>query len=352
MSENKILIGELPTGCRLCEKGAKAVLFLTGQCDNQCSYCPVSVERKNKDITYINEKEVSSREDLLHELKSMNALGTGITGGEPLLCYERLIRYLKIIKEELGGDHHVHLYTTKPIDVEKQNRLKMYGLDEIRYHFPGLNYSSKLHKSLELSSRKFDTGIELPSIPNYEEEIIDLIEKINEPIDFLNLDELEFSESNFEKLKERGFRGESRLNNSIKGSKRTAKKVFKELKPEFEFTLHFCSSSFKDSVQLKNRYRRKSKNIKNEYEEITEDGTLLKAVLSGTSSKEIYNKLKKNFGVPEKLIEINKETNNVETAWYVAEELSEELNSLDIEANLIEFYPTEDRFVVQKIPLT
>src|SRR5574341_2335547 len=101
----------LPEGCRLCYKGAKMVLFVTGVCGRGCFYGPVSNKRRGKDVIFANERRVEKNEDILEEAVSMEALGTGITGGEPLLRLDRVVRYIKLLKNRFGVSHHIHLYT-------------------------------------------------------------------------------------------------------------------------------------------------------------------------------------------------------------------------------------------------
>ncbi len=87
------------------------VLFVTGRCNRTCWYCPLSKERKGQDVIFANERPVSSREDILEEAVAMSALGTGITGGEPLLVPERVAEFSRLLKERFGPEHHIHLYT-------------------------------------------------------------------------------------------------------------------------------------------------------------------------------------------------------------------------------------------------
>ncbi|WNY22849.1 hypothetical protein MmiHf6_01340 [Methanimicrococcus hongohii] len=126
----------LPDGCLCCRKGAKMVLFVTGICRKTCFFCPLSVERKNKDVIFANERAVYSDSDVLEEARSMNAEGTGITGGEPLLELERVIHYIHLLKNEFGKNHHIHLYTSTAPSENDLKELADAGLDEIRFHPP------------------------------------------------------------------------------------------------------------------------------------------------------------------------------------------------------------------------
>ena len=90
----------IPKGCKYCLKGAKAVLFLNGICQKpyHCSwYCPISEERRDKEITYADEIEIDSKMELLEEINKIDAKGMSITGGEPLseLNLEKTFEYIR-----------------------------------------------------------------------------------------------------------------------------------------------------------------------------------------------------------------------------------------------------------------
>ena len=93
----------IPKGCKYCLKGSKAVLFLNGICQkpDHCSwYCPISEERRDKDVTFADEIEITTKEELLKEIKMINAQGMSITGGEPLseINFEKTLDYIKYVK--------------------------------------------------------------------------------------------------------------------------------------------------------------------------------------------------------------------------------------------------------------
>ena len=88
-------------GCSLCVKGRKLVLFVTGLCSNNCPYCPISDQKKNKDVVFANELPVKKDSDIIKEAKLCSAKGAGITGGDPLVKIYRTVHCIKLLKKEL-----------------------------------------------------------------------------------------------------------------------------------------------------------------------------------------------------------------------------------------------------------
>ena len=142
MEESGSFSGYLPEGCRLCQKGAKMVLFVTGVCGRGCFYCPLSDDRKEKPVSFANERRIFSDDDVIDEAREMDALGTGITGGEPLSDTETTLRYIRLLKTTFGPEHHIHLYTSRAADDRTLELLSQAGLDEIRFHPPLEMWSS------------------------------------------------------------------------------------------------------------------------------------------------------------------------------------------------------------------
>ena len=107
--------GILPKGCRMCVKGEKLVLFITGFCPRRCYFCPLSEKKFGKDVVFADEwkiKNPDNPEELIKEAKLINAKGAGITGGDPLTKINRCVKYIKLLKKHFTKKFHIHLYTT------------------------------------------------------------------------------------------------------------------------------------------------------------------------------------------------------------------------------------------------
>ncbi len=276
----------LPKGCKLCLKGQKAVLFLNGICQHpdHCSwYCPISAERKDKDLTFADEIKINSKDGLLEEINKIDARGVSITGGEPLskLNLAKSIDYIKYIKLQKGSKFHIHLYTNG-INVNERlvEELVSAGLDEIRFHPDKENWSN-IEYALD---KGFDVGAEVPVIPSKEDlnnlrEFIIYIDKIG--VNFINLNEFEYCFPNSQSLKQKNFNLKEGTIASVVKSQESALDLIKDLNKHVSLQIHFCSTAAKDYFQLKNRYLRRAKNIRLSYEVITDEGLLIFAQLEG-----------------------------------------------------------------------
>jgi len=342
--------GTLPPGCVLCEQGAKLVLLVTGKCAKRCGYCPLSAQKKGKDVFFANERRIQAVDEALEEAELMDALGTGITGGDPLIAVQRTADSIKALKKRFGKDHHIHLYTSTT-DKARIDRVARAGLDEIRFH-PPVSLWKRLERSefadaLMLSKKRGMTvGLEVPVIPGRGEEIGSLVRSADSlGLDFVNLNELEFSETNWRALRAMGFDVKDDVSSAVAGSQELALSV---LRTDIAMPLHYCSSSFKDGVQLRERIGRRARNVRKPHEILTNDGTLLKGVVETGDPAGVARALARDYDVPARLMWVDEEKARLEVAPWVLEEIASEL---ELRSFIVEEYPTADRLEVERSPL-
>lgn len=342
--------GTLPPGCVLCEKGAKMVLLVTGRCARRCGYCPLSAQKKGKDVFFANERRISGVGEAIEEAGLMDALGTGVTGGDPLIAVQRTADSIRALKKRFGDGHHVHLYTSTT-DGDRIDRVARAGLDEIRFH-PPVGLWTRLEGTafagaLRLSGRRgMKAGFEVPAIPGRAKELSALVRSADAlGADFVNLNELEFSETNWRALRKLGFDVKDDVSSAVAGSEELAMGV---LRSGASVPLHYCSSAFKDGVQLRRRIARRARNVRRPHEVLTHDGTLLKGVVETADPEGVAGMLIMDFDVPPRLLCIDREKGRLEVAPWVLEELAP---GLPLDSYIVEEYPTADRLEVERTPL-
>ncbi len=369
-------VGVLPLGCIQCREGAKLVLFITGLCDKECFYCPVSRNKMYRDVMFANERPVHLGDwsAMLDECRLIDAKGAGITGGDPMVVPDRVVEALRVLRAEFGPQFHTHLYTSCAFDLQWIAKLKEAGLDEIRFHPDSRDYAN-MQKSWHDSAIRealrvgLTTTIEIPCIPGKADDIVAMATYLEEVgAHGLNMNELEFSDPNIANLKRFGFKPANDETQSVAGSRDTALEVLEKWKARqgkvgdsgtergaSSFALHFCSSPYKDAIQLMQRFRRRAANVARPFEEQGEEGTLTFGVLhpnAGVEAGEVAERLRAEFEVPAEWVAVVGD--RVETAPWVAEELAADeglLEELGVKAWLSEVHPTADRVEVERTPL-
>jgi len=295
------MVVKIPRGCEICLRGAKLVLFVTGVCDKSCYYCPLSERRRGIDAVFADEVEVEKDLEVILEARAIDAEGTGVTGGDPILRMQRVVKYVRMLKGFFGEDHHVHLYTNgRHVTRESLLRLKEAGVDELRFH-PERKDWPKIAMAKDAG---FVAGAEMPAIPGEGKPLRELVEYLSGiGADFLNLNQLEFCSQNAHQMKQRGFALEKGSMVSVEGSMETAESVVRWASESgMDMPIHYCSSSVKDAVQTRMRLMRRGKNVARPYETMDGEGVLSKLTVDmgrgGNHSKGGAKMLARRMGAP------------------------------------------------------
>jgi len=347
----------LSPACNMCANGSKMVVLITGLCPSTCFYCPLSKRKIGKDLIFADEWKLENEDDtekLIKEAELIKATGAGITGGDPLFVWKRTKKYISLLKNHFGSKFHIHLYTSGLKNTDNIDDLVSAGLDEIRFHpLPTLWENMEKGNLKNISRNDVDVAIEIPAMPRMEKEILSLIKWADQHnLKWINLNELEFSETNAEELKKRGFTVKDDISSAVKGSQETAIKLI-EFSKDLEIGVHYCSSSFKDGIQLRNRIKRRAKSVAKGHEIITKEGTILNGIVltSDKTLTQLNSILMDKFEIDEKHIFLNKDKNRIELPLFILEKIALNLKKQNIQSYLIEEYPTADALEVEKIPL-
>ena len=353
-------------GCQQCIAGEKMVVLVDTKCSSNCFYCPLSIERRKAKTSFANERPFTEISELLIESKNMSANGASMTGGDPMEAhsFERTLSYCKALKERFSEEFHIHLYTRGKGLRKKDLKTLLPYVDELRFHIIDIEedfVSVKLALQFDI-----DVGIEIPVIPNkgidYYKKIIETFEELipmKNQFYFINLNELEISETNYRKLLKHGLREDSNNLSAIKGSSDLAVEIVSWAKNESSIPVHFCSLKTKDSVQLPNRLLRIAKNNKLPSDVVVETGSDKGLLIRGIIQSDDHDldKIKEylvlNLDVPAELVHHQKTEKRLLTNAAILEEIKEDLITTfpGIRLGIAEEYPTFDNLQTTYISL-
>ena len=371
----------LPKGCKYCVKGQKLVLFITGICNRKCFYCPVSDEKKGRDVIYANEWDTGHASGgitdkeldiIIEEARLCNAKGAGITGGDPLLVTDRTVTAINKLKSVYGRSFHIHLYTSlENVSEEKLRDLFNAGLDEIRFH-PDL-VDDSLWERIKLARLfNWDVGVEIPVIPGYEEKTKKLIDYVADKIDFLNLNELELSDSSGNLLEERGYAAKDEESYAVSGSEEMGLALMEYcIDKGYKFKIHLCTVKLKDAVQIAERIKKRSKNAATGLDLVTDEGLLIRGVIylkettpafsyrkmlkemDDARRKELTAKLHslqaelvKKYSLKKDAIAVDEYKLRLLTSYKIVKKLAERFKTSGLVPAIVEEYPTKDALEV------
>jgi hypothetical protein len=189
-------------------------------------------------------------------------------------------------------------------------------------------------------------GLEVPLIPERKDDLLALIAWAEaEGLAFVNLNELEFSDSNYARMGRQGYETKHELSYGVKGADAAAVEI---LARPWRITVHYCTSGFKDGWQLRTRIRRRAETVARPWDVVTEDGTLVKGVVEGEGLPELMRELSETHRVPTDLMSVVHARGRLEIAPWVLQEIAPRLGR---PAFIVEEYPTADALEVERTPV-
>lgn len=241
-------LNRLSPGCQLCGEGKWSCLFITGKCNAHCFYCPASQLNDEKPQTQLLTFETP--EDYAAYLNYFGFKGCSFSGGEPLLYFDRLLYYLKTVRQQCSPDLYIWAYTNGILaSEEKFTKLAENGLNEIRFDIGATNYSlTNVRKAKGIIPR---ITIEIPAVPEKCKLIKTLIpEMIEAGVTSLNLHLLRLTTHNVEKLQDHPYtyvHGEAPV---VMESELAALEIMQYVaENKFDIGVNFCAFQFKNRFQ-------------------------------------------------------------------------------------------------------
>ncbi|MCI4369319.1 MAG: hypothetical protein L3K09_07150, partial [Thermoplasmata archaeon] len=168
-------------------------------------------------------------------------------------------------------------------------------------------------------------------------------------VDFVNLNELEFSEMNELKMAERGYELDPMNGWGVRGSRAVAQRVVREW--QSSLPVHYCSSRFKDGVQLKQRLLRRAERTAPSFARTTADGTIVLGVVEALPNrdlKRLATRIVKVSGIGVSDYRLDFTRRRVELSSRILRRVAGRLGAPAFE---VEEYPTWDALEVEREPL-
>ena len=155
------------------------------------------------------------------------------------------------------------------------------GLDEIRFH-PDLDNDEMWDRIKLATEFDWDIGLEIPCLPDKEEQTKKLMDYAKDFVTFINLNELEFSDTTVShyKMSEHNYTPKNNTSYGVAGSAELARELIRYNKEkELGLTVYFCPSRLKDKTQMGNRMKRRANNVKLPGDIVTSEGTLIRGIV-------------------------------------------------------------------------
>ncbi|MDA3893339.1 MAG: radical SAM protein [Salinivirgaceae bacterium] len=244
----KPFLNGISKGCELCGKGLWSCLFITGKCNASCFYCPSAQDAD--DLPESQGMTFATPESYTEYIKHFKFKGVGFSGGEPLLVKERVLAYLKSLRQNGDPDLYIWMYTNGILgNKEIFAQLADAGLNEVRFDIGATNF--KLDAIANAGSYFDNITIEIPAVPEEAEKLkILLPEMVEAGVTRLNLHQMRLTPYNVKKMITRNYTFIPAEQPIVLESELAALEIMNYAKlNNIPIAINYCSFFFKNRFQ-------------------------------------------------------------------------------------------------------
>ncbi|MEK6732819.1 MAG: radical SAM protein [Candidatus Omnitrophota bacterium] len=295
--DNKAHAGALSPGCFMCAKGTWSCVFIHDKCTTDCFFCPGDRKSIGWNSGRTEGIIFSNPDDYADYVNKFGFKGAGFSGGEPLLVFDKLTRYIKTLRKKNGDGLYIWMYSNGDlIDISKLKKLKESGLNEIRFNIAARGYDLK---PVRMASGIIDkVTVEIPAIPEDYEIVKRLLPKLYEiGVNFLNIHQLDTYPHNYKNYVKRKYRLLDIPYSPVFASELAALKILKyAVDKKIKLPVNYCSSAYKNNIQLNSKRQRFALWLKDRFYDITEAGYIRSFYIEGREGdlKKVTGAFKRN----------------------------------------------------------
>lgn len=249
----------LPPGCRGCLAGKGTNAFVTGLCTRECFFC--FNPKPRTDELVVHGIRLSEPEAAPEIVRRYGLASVGVSGGEPTLRPERLLRLVRALRS-LPFRVRIDLYTNGDrLTDALLSELKDAGLDALRFNLVAREFDTG---PLERALRYFDeTAVEVPVIPERLTEMQEMVLRLDAlGVPFLNIHELFACRENSVRVAAEGYgsggaAGETLLWEPVAGADEAALSLLLfALENTTRLSVYYCSCRTQEDISNRGMRRR------------------------------------------------------------------------------------------------
>ena len=249
----------LPPGCRGCLGGKGTNAFVTGKCTRDCFFC--FNQKPRKDELVVHGIRLAEPEEAPEIVRRYGLRSVGVSGGEPTLRPERLLRLVRALRT-LPFRVRIDLYTNGDrLSDELLSQLKDAGLDALRFNLVAREFDTE---PLERAMGWFDeTAVEVPVVPERLPEMRDMVLRLDAlGVPFLNIHELFACRENSARVAEQGYGSEGGTGDALQwepvaaGDEAALSLLLFALENTARLSVYYCSCRTQEDISKRGMQRR------------------------------------------------------------------------------------------------